>query len=181
MISYFPARQPNDNNLRQLCHFVCDHLGKDITIVEVGSYTGTSSRIFNELFVNVISVDAWEGGYDDTDIASKQNMDEVEAEFDRYTEGTTIIKQKGMSEDISKLYKDNSIDLVYIDADHTYDGVIRDLNLWMPKVKIGGFMSGHDYVEGWGGVLSAINDTIGIPDHTFAENWLTLQENLPIN
>jgi len=40
---------------------------------------------------------------------------------------------------------DQSLDFVYIDADHTYKQVKNDLYLWMPKVKDGGILMGHDY------------------------------------
>lgn len=37
------------------------------------------------------------------------------------------------------------IDFVYVDADHTFQGVVRDLTAWFPKVKVGGIIGGHDY------------------------------------
>lgn len=42
-------------------------------------------------------------------------------------------------------FKDNYFDLIYVDADHSYEGVLRDLNDWYPKVKHGGFFLGDDY------------------------------------
>ena len=36
-------------------------------------------------------------------------------------------------------------DFVYIDAQHTYMEVGRDLMSWWPKVKVGGLLCGHDY------------------------------------
>lgn len=42
-------------------------------------------------------------------------------------------------------YKDNSLDFVFIDADHTKEGVEADLLHWYPKVKSGGVFAGHDY------------------------------------
>lgn len=43
--------------------------------------------------------------------------------------------------------KDQSLDFLYVDADHAYESVKRDIELWYPKVKIGGIMGGHDYLE----------------------------------
>jgi len=34
---------------------------------------------------------------------------------------------------------------VFIDADHSYEGCLRDIMAWLPKVQRGGFISGHDY------------------------------------
>jgi predicted O-methyltransferase YrrM len=52
------------------------------------------------------------------------------------------------SEDGSKNVLDESLDFVYIDADHTYESVKKDLSLWIPKVRKGGVVMGHDYFDG---------------------------------
>lgn len=41
--------------------------------------------------------------------------------------------------------KDASLDFVFIDGDHSYAGVKKDIKLWLPKVKKGGWIGGHDY------------------------------------
>lgn len=41
--------------------------------------------------------------------------------------------------------EDQSLDFVYIDANHVYAAVLEDLAAWAPKVKSGGFVAGHDY------------------------------------
>ena len=43
------------------------------------------------------------------------------------------------------LFPDRSLDFVYIDANHSYEAVMQDLNLWYPKVSRGGVIAGHDY------------------------------------
>ena len=42
-------------------------------------------------------------------------------------------------------FEDEYFDMVYIDAAHTYPEVKQDIHTWLPKVKSGGFLSGHDY------------------------------------
>lgn len=42
-------------------------------------------------------------------------------------------------------FPDASLDLVFLDADHSYQGVMADLQAWLPKVKPGGWIGGHDY------------------------------------
>ena len=37
------------------------------------------------------------------------------------------------------------LDMVFIDAEHTYESVKKDIGLWWNKVKVGGIISGHDY------------------------------------
>jgi FkbM family methyltransferase len=46
----------------------------------------------------------------------------------------------------ANLFPDEFFDFVYIDADHSYDGVVRDLKAWWPKVKRGGLFCGDDYI-----------------------------------
>ena len=41
-------------------------------------------------------------------------------------------------------FADGSVDLVFVDADHTAAGVTRDLDAWTPKIRPGGFLTGHD-------------------------------------
>lgn len=45
----------------------------------------------------------------------------------------------------SLLVPDGSLDFIFIDANHSYEGVAQDLRDWVPKVKLGGIISGHDY------------------------------------
>ena len=47
----------------------------------------------------------------------------------------------------SKLFEDNSLDFVLIDADHSYQAVKEDLRAWVPKVKPGGVIAGDDYAS----------------------------------
>jgi predicted O-methyltransferase YrrM len=56
----------------------------------------------------------------------------------------------------SKSFPDNYFDLVYIDADHSYEAVKLDLKYWYPKVKKGGMLCGHDANRP--GVEPAINE-----------------------
>ncbi len=43
-------------------------------------------------------------------------------------------------------FADNSLDFVYIDADHHYQNVKNDITEWAKKVRIGGIVAGHDYL-----------------------------------
>jgi predicted O-methyltransferase YrrM len=42
-------------------------------------------------------------------------------------------------------YADRSLDFVFIDADHTTPKVTADVQAWLPKVKSGGVLAGHDW------------------------------------
>jgi hypothetical protein len=59
--------------------------------------------------------------------------------------------------------EDNSLDFVYIDGNHSYNSVKEDIDAWMPKVKAGGFLGGHDYYfedTAFIGVIQAVNEFI---------------------
>jgi len=59
------------------------------------------------------------------------------------------------------LVKDQSYDLVFIDADHSYEGVNEDIRAWRSKVKPGGWIGGHDYGNidpRFGGVDRAVDE-----------------------
>jgi len=42
-------------------------------------------------------------------------------------------------------WDDGHFDFVFIDADHSYESVKRDITGWYPKVRSGGLLCGHDY------------------------------------
>jgi hypothetical protein len=52
---------------------------------------------------------------------------------------------QGRSVDEAKTFVDQSLDFAFLDADHTYEGVKADIEAWLPKVKPGGWLCGHDY------------------------------------
>lgn len=52
-----------------------------------------------------------------------------------------------LSVEAAKKFPDGYFDLVYIDANHAYDYVKADIAAWLPKVKRGGIIGGHDYNE----------------------------------
>ena len=64
--------------------------------------------------------------------------------------------------DAAKMFDDNSIDLIFIDANHSYESVKNDIDLWLPKVKKGGWLSGHDYHINYFGVILAVNEKLGV-------------------
>jgi predicted O-methyltransferase YrrM len=62
-----------------------------------------------------------------------------------YSRNFTLLQ--GFSEYMVDKLEDNSLDFVYIDADHSYDMVMLDIIKWGRKLKKGGIMSGHDYYD----------------------------------
>jgi hypothetical protein len=70
--------------------------------------------------------------------------------------GTKYTFIKDYSVNAVKQFDDGSLDFVYIDANHTYPHVKQDIELWSPKVRKGGVVSGHDYYIR--DVVEAVND-----------------------
>jgi len=54
---------------------------------------------------------------------------------------------RATSEVAADVFNRESLDFVYIDANHAYDFVVQDIKLWYPKVKSGGYLCGHDYIS----------------------------------
>ena len=56
-----------------------------------------------------------------------------------------VLMTKEKSVNAAKHFADGSLDFVYIDADHSYQAVKTDYEVWLPKIRIGGMICGHDY------------------------------------
>lgn len=139
--------------------------------VEVGSFAGRSSCLMAVEIINSKKqirfdcVDTWLG--------SIVHQVGQQSEYHSVANGTLFEEfQENMlpvagfynairlpSAEAAKTYADNSLDFVFIDADHEYESVKEDIEAWLPKVKIGGTLAGHDY-EGpwWPGVAKAVHE-----------------------
>lgn len=115
--------------------------------VEIGSYSGEGTVVLADHFKEVLAVDPWENGYDPNDVASHQcPMEDV---FNAFTERTKIKGNinfsRGKSLDALEFVADGSLDLVYVDGDHRYEGALADIKGWLPKLRKSGCMTGHDF------------------------------------
>jgi len=54
---------------------------------------------------------------------------------------------RGASVDVARTIRDKSLNYIYIDADHTYPEVLKDLRAWYPKLATGGIIGGHDWTS----------------------------------
>ena len=50
------------------------------------------------------------------------------------------------------------MDFVFIDADHRYESVKADIRAWVPKLRPGGMLSGHDI--DYPSVLRAVSELV---------------------
>jgi Methyltransferase domain len=60
-----------------------------------------------------------------------------------------------VSEKAAVFFEDRSIDTVFIDGLHTYEGVIKDIEAWAPKIKLEGSLIFNDFGD-WPGVTEAV-------------------------
>jgi len=58
------------------------------------------------------------------------------------------------------LYKNNSLDFVFIDANHSYKAVKENILAWLPKVKLGGILAGDEYSNQSPGLIKATNELL---------------------
>ena len=161
------------SGLRNFCNYVKNNVHDVKVIVEVGSYMGESAEIFAQEFPNatIYCIDPWSGGFDDADACSKDDYNEVEAQFDaRTSKYPNIIKYKGISMDYQI-----PCDIVYIDGCHKYECVVEDISYW--KQYATKAISGHDYYSEQvclahphiAGVRKAVNELLGNPTMIFED------------
>jgi len=151
---------------------------KEMTMVEIGSYVGDSTKIFAENFKLVISIDPFINGYDDKDSSSfTYSMDVVYKQFkkeilDKYS---NVQHLKIMSIEGSKFFVGKEIfDFVYIDGNHQFNSVQLDIQIWLPKIKSEGWIGGHDYANKNAPEVKKVVDNIFItPERIFKDtSWI---------
>lgn len=95
----------------------------------------------------------------------KQNMKDIYKIFinktSKFKNKIEILKQN--SKEAAEAIKNESLDFCFIDANHAYEYVKNDILYWLPKIKNGGLIGGHDYGrKEWGnGVKQAVDEIFG--------------------
>lgn len=121
---------------------------------EIGVWKGAFSASFCEANPNLhmLCVDPWQAYPAWLDTKNAMPADEATAFIAKSYEearerlkplNATIVRK--FSAEAAAEVPDGSLDFAYIDANHVYDAVVEDLAVWSPKVRKGGFISGHDF------------------------------------
>lgn len=136
--------------------------GKTFKMIELGSFSGESSAMFagSGIFEKLWLIDQWKN----------QACEGIcEYNMNRFGEGVEMIK--GDIDEIAKTWGEE-VDCIYVDADHSYEAVKRNLEDWYPFLKSGGVMAGHDYYqeEKHPGVIRAVNEFFDHPIQTFCDS-----------
>ena len=130
------------------------HLGhkRAIVGVEIGVCLGTTTKHFLQNIPNINYLWAIDPYPTFTDWNGFEMTREIQNKFKHYSYGQLglwiengklcFIDEK--SEDFAEVIQDSELDFIFIDGDHSYEGVSKDIKLWWPKVKSGGIFAGHD-------------------------------------
>ena len=151
------------------------------TVAEIGVWRGR----FSELLLDELQpyklylIDPWQAFTTDTDteraLIDTKNAKQMEGiyrsilkRFEPQIESGQVEVLRDRSEHALTRFPDQALDLIYIDGDHRYDGVCKDLASAAKKIRKGGFIMLDDYHRrGWWGndVLRAVHDFIGKNAH----------------
>ena len=128
--------------------------------VEIGVYQGGNAEsILETLDINkLILVDPYEEydehtlikrAKDNNTTAQKILNDAKKQTQDRLKNFKNVSFVYEKSEAAVTNFEDESFDFIYIDANHSYESVKQDIELWFPKVKRGGIIGGDDFQNGF--------------------------------
>lgn len=127
-------------------------------VAEIGVFRGEfSEAILEGACPDALHlIDPWrhlpEPGYgrDASNVADTEheaNYRHVRRRFEEPVSSGQVVVHRGLSEDVHAEFPDSFFDWIYIDGNHTFEGVLSDLELYAPKVKPDGFILGHDFTN----------------------------------
>lgn len=136
------------------CDLVRQHQKPGMSVVEIGCWVGDTTIGYLETVAKnsgkVAVVDTFCGN----PTASGEHEYNPTAADEVYEEFCSNIKKSGFFDIVtiwkmdsivaSRMFDDCSIDICFIDADHRYEHVLGDIKSYLPKIKLGGVLSGHD-------------------------------------
>jgi len=111
------------------------------------------------------------GGFFGGNIFTEQGVTHEQYVKNKFKDKPPVVIKKGYSWDIMETFPDNYFDYVYVDGDHTYDAVKRDIAVLKRKVKNGGIIGFNDYTYFFltsafeCGVLRAVNEFLSEGEH----------------
>lgn len=142
---------------------IAAELPEDGVFVEVGSWMGRSICAMAGKApkgASLFAVDTFKGSDEEEHkaIIAKEGGS-IRGVFDRNLVklglASRITAIEAHSVDAAKTFSDGSLDAVFIDAEHTSEAVAADIAAWLPKVKPGGIIAGHDF--DYEGVKAAVS------------------------
>ena len=95
---------------------------------------------------------------------NEQKASNVSRIFKKQIDNGSVILNRKLSTEVVSEFDDFYFDWIYIDTDHTYENTLLELKVFAKKIKIGGYIAGHDYSMGnWltgakFGVIEAVSE-----------------------
>lgn len=169
--------RPADRYTFGFLKFIEECIKPNSVMLEIGAFAGESTKMLldsgkiEKLYV----IDAWQNGLDTFDPTITCDLGEVEKIFDATVEpyGDKVVKIKSNSLEYFDKFNDGFFDIIYHDSCHEYLHVKTEVQLYLPKIKEGGIVSGHDYGSPFEGVKRAVDELIVIPDKTYDDyTWV---------
>jgi hypothetical protein len=120
--------------------------------VEVGTFKGEFSKELLSIWNGTLyMVDVWRPlGDEYIDASNHSNFEhgiytDAINNIDSFGDRAVMIRSSSVTG--SDIFQNESLDFVYIDANHAYEFVKEDIIKWWPKVKSGGWLCGHDFLK----------------------------------
>jgi hypothetical protein len=143
--------------------------------VEVGVGKGEYARtILSKYLGHLYLVDPWaaQDPQEYEDISNSEdhqsNLYTCATNLSEYESRYSIVRKK--SPLAANDFENDSLDFVYIDANHKYSFVKSDIEAWFPKIRNGGILSGHNYFNSWQSIIELAPN--GIDKYIFNEAGL---------
>ena len=121
-------------------------------ICEIGVFKGDFSKKILEACEpsKLVLIDPWDGlimsgDLNGNDVETFSGDSLYSQVYETFSKDPRVEIQRSMSS-ILQNYPDDSFDCIYIDGDHSYEGVKADLEMSLRVVRDGGFIMGHDYL-----------------------------------
>jgi hypothetical protein len=132
-----------------------DRLPKDLKIVELGVFKGEfSEEIYKRMNPKELYlVDIWKGEFgsgdkDGNNHTVVKDMKDVYLNLkNKYAHHDNIFIYRKNTIDFLNSVSDDYFDMIYVDADHSYEAVTKDMELSFLKLKNSGILAGHDYIK----------------------------------
>jgi len=143
---------------------IIESLPKHSIGAEIGVFEGEFSKKIYDINqpAKLYLVDIFQGtmvsGDEDGGNMKTINLNDAYESLRKEYSGKNVVVFKGTSELFYEMIPDNHLDFIYIDGDHTYEGVKFDLSRAIDKVKVNGYICGHDYCDNFVGVVRAVDE-----------------------
>lgn len=165
------------NNREDLISF----FPKKCIFAEIGVFQGTFSKLIYKFLdpeelhlIDLFEGSTCSGDKDGNNVITVNLNHEFNVLKNFYKDVESVKLHKGTSKEILNLFPDDYFDIIYIDGDHSYEGVTVDLNLARKKVKPNGIISGHDYSFAFLPVMKAVDNFI--KENNLKIDYITLDK-----